>query len=203
MDCQCLVGSGATYDAYNAPQAPPTPLESAPEFKYYGAQWARPPFPPGWSASDYMDYAANQIPMIKESLEEARLCTQHVVGHPLQAFAGWIDLGLEQYDTAMGALIDAVAMGGDPERAVALHRELRPLLMSVIPLTAAAMSKAAEIGFEVGYLVGWAKGWEAGWKARDEDADSFSTWLKKLLATGGVGVALLGAFALAVLALRR
>ncbi len=203
MACQCIVGSGATYDTMNAPPAPMTPLESAPEFKYYGAHWARPPFPPGWTAKDYMDYAASQIPQLKESLEEARLCTQHIVGHPLQAFAGWIDLALEQYDLAMVTIIDSVAMGGDPQRASDLHRELRPLLMSVIPLTAAAMTKAAEVGFEVGYLVGWAKGWEAGWKARDEDADSFSTWLKKLLATGGVSIAVLGAFALAVLALRK
>jgi hypothetical protein len=150
-----------------------------------------------------MDYAASQIPQIKESLAEAQLCAQHIQGHPLQAFPTWIDLALDQYDVAMGTLIDSVAMGGDAKRAEAIHRELRPLLSSVLPLVAAAMSRASQLGLEIGFIIGWQQGWEAGWKARDEDADSFTTWLKKLLATGGVGIAVLGAFALAVLALRR
>lgn len=169
-------------------------LPPPPSFEYY-AQIPLPPYPSGWQPNDYIEYAAEQEAQAAYWMQQAKLATQHVQGHPLQDFPNRIDGVLTAYDTAVHALIVGVGKGADPQQAMAVLERMRPYLREVPTVMGMGFTTAARIGIQIGFDYGFNEGYEA----REKESEDFLKWLKDLLkqigkmgAVGlGVGVALL------------
>lgn len=183
----------------NVPQAPDVePLK----LRYY-SRIARPPLPDNWTAADYLEYAASQIEQSAFYLDRAQRSAQHVEGHPIQRVASDVDSLLDAYDTGVMTLIQGFEKAGDPKvyakAAMDVLLKLQPYLRAVPSVMAVAINTGAKLGYQIGF----ADGFIAGWDARDKDTSDIMQYLKKLLATAGVGIAVVAALVLAALALSR
>lgn len=185
------------------PDAPPrAPIEDAPKLTFYSS-WARPPYPPGWGKAELLDHARRQAANAKLYMSDAKAALQHVQGHPIQAFPGFLDGALQSYDEGMVALLDAVYAGASREEVKPVLQALQPVLQSLPSLVAAGMTRAAELGYELGFNEGWYQGFEAGYEARAQEEEAWWGWIKKAVGAGlGIAVALVGAVLAVALARR-
>lgn len=175
------------------PPAPRAPVEDAPKLTFY-SKWARPPYPPGWGKAEYLAYARKQAADAKVYIGEANAALQHVQGHPIQAFPGYLDGALQAYDEGMVTLLEAVYAGATRDEVKPVLKALSPVLQALPSLVAKGMTRAAELGFQLGFDEGWYQGWQAGYEARAEDEESMWDWIKKAVGAGlGIAVALVGA----------